>query len=772
MRRIATLTLALLPLLCVAETALQVGNWEARVADDSSLSFYYNGKEAFADVYSTTNYRSVADKTDVRNYDSRNLTPSKVEIVDIDDEFGKGKSLEITYPADGNQMVSRYSFYPHLDYFLAQVSLVSGSDSQVSANRMVPFSTETQSTMIEGAKNRILWVPFSNDNHVRYQVYELKRTVTSYEASAVFNQDSRFGLIAGSVDHDKWKSAIISRGTSSKYLASFQCLSGIADEGTQDYDTPHGYVYGSEVSSARFMIGFFDDWRIGMETFADACVTVAPRAVWEGGNPVGYSSWGNVMNYVSYTGIVETATFMKEQLEPHGFHGRDGRITISLDSFAELNMGDSNSSKMGNKVLGSGTYRDGRETKQGLDMNYGLYNGIVIWDWTVDEQVKGTGLQGNPVYHWRDCLLKCNGQPRHVFPHVQYLATDPTHPAVEANLRWQFERWAGWNVKYVKIDFIDAAICEGDSWYRPEITTGKMAYNYIMKIALELAEQYDMYMVQAMSPLFPYQYAHGRRTLCDRFSQLGESEYIMNAISWGWWTDRLYAVNDPDNCVFYRDKGMATETIGENRARATSCMCTGAYIFGDNFSDNCLYPQTENGHVAGTPVGYPAKSRERALEIMTNEDINAYVRENTGSFRPVLGNNYTASEQAERQFMRETDQYLYVAVFNWSLYMPTSGVVKWTDLGFDPSNAGEIKELWSGEIVDFTADGIPYSFEGGDAKVFRVTKKDYDSVESVVVDAAQSGPVEYYNLQGVRVPDDYQGICIRLQGGEATKVVK
>ena len=44
-------------------------------------------------------------------------------------------------------------------------------------------------------------------------------------------------------------------------------------------------------------------------------------------------------------------------------------------------------------------------------------------------------------------------------------------------------------------------------------------------------------------------------------------------------------------------------------------------------------------------------------------------------------------------------------------------------------------------------------------------------VEAVQVVENENAPVEYYNLQGIRVANPENGIFIRRQGNEATKVV-
>jgi hypothetical protein len=44
-------------------------------------------------------------------------------------------------------------------------------------------------------------------------------------------------------------------------------------------------------------------------------------------------------------------------------------------------------------------------------------------------------------------------------------------------------------------------------------------------------------------------------------------------------------------------------------------------------------------------------------------------------------------------------------------------------------------------------------------------------VSTVVVDDNSNAPVEYFNLQGVRVANPENGLYIRRQGNKATKVL-
>ena len=113
-------------------------------------------------------------------------------------------------------------------------------------------------------------------------------------------------------------------------------------------------------------------------------------------------------------------------------------------------------------------------------MVLGMYAGpMCLWPWALDGKIEGTGSGANPTYYGKHIALKVNGE-NYPMPCNGALAVDPTHPAVKLNIEKFMKKWAGWGVKYVKADFLNCGIIEGDSWYDPEITTGVMAYNYGM----------------------------------------------------------------------------------------------------------------------------------------------------------------------------------------------------------------------------------------------------------------------------------------------------
>lgn len=701
------------------------GRWKVSYNEsEKGVSIDYDSTRIFSKAYASVQYNKKGSST-VSTITSGTISMKPtLTSYEINDELGAGKCYQLSYYKNGVTLKQLFTFHSDKEYMTVRVAIEGDEGIEVESRQMIALATETETAPLKGEMNRTLWVPFDNDGHVKYKNLTLTDNTEniSHEVTAIFDGDSRYGIVAGSIDHDTWKSAIKVKGKDGNKLTKFHCHSGYTSSSTRD-SRSHGKIGGKEIASARFFIGIFDDWREGLDTYAAANALIAPPAEWTKGNPMGWNSWGVMQTKVNYDGVYETARFIRDSLYRYGFHDNEGKTVISLDSYAEDNISGENIKKLGTKIFSNSPYTENGVKQPGTNQTLGHYYGpFIIWEWTLDDKVEGTGTNEIPEYYWQDAALKVNGNIYKVSSNGGY-ATDPTHPAVKANIEYTLKQWNEWGVKYVKADFLNNGIIEGDSWYNPEITTGVQAYNYGMKILLETAKLYDMYIVESISPIFPYQYAHGRRVSCDRFSEIAESEYVLNAISYGWWTDKLYAVNDPDHLVMCKQNNGAKETMGENRARATSGMVTGAYIFGDNFS--------LKGLKGGAKPGYAAQSRKRAYEIMGNADINEYVRNNTGSFRPLDGHKPSDGQQAESIFVRDTEKYFYLAVFNYSTTAAKSGKVNFKRMGIDPESIESIKELWLNETVTYDNSAISYNVPAKDVRVFRIAKDTNTGIAAV-----------------------------------------
>lgn len=582
----------------------------------------------------------------------------------VSDAFGTGKLWTVTY-TDTELPTLTQHFYVYPDYVLTDLQL-EAADS-VSTNYMAPIVLEQLEHPASNRGLRVLFVPFDNDAWVRFASRPLadSDTLQSYEVTALYDVSSRHGMVIGAIDHDLWKNAV-ELTEKGKRLRVF---SGIADGLTRDR-LPHGSVKGRKVTSARVMIGLFDDWRTGMERFAQVNAIVTPPRTWTGAMPVGWNSWGALAFKVNHDNATRISDFFAEELQHQSFCNAEGLVYTGLDS------GWNNFTEEELKEFADRCRRNGQ-------MPCIYWTPFTDWGKNPDREVRADSplTVDHSPYKYKDLYLYANGQPQEL---DGAYAIDPTHPAVQAMMEQTHDLFRRCGYKYVKMDFMTHGRMEADRWYRPDITTGTQAYNYGMHLLDSIFS--DMYLNLSISPIFPAQYAQSRRIACDAWNKIKDTEYTMNALSYGWWIDGVYQYNDADHVVL-RD---ATE--GENRARITSSVITGLYITGDDFSADTL-------------------AISRARRYLTNADINRLA---TGrSFRPLMGDN----EQSEHVFVRtEADGTVHIAVFNYG-DQPSAFRFERQLIPLMPDARYDVEELWSHKPVDINST---VQVPAKDALVFRI----------------------------------------------------
>lgn len=200
------------------------------------------------------------------------------------------------------------------------------------------------------------------------------------------------------------------------------------------------------------------------------------------------------------------------------------------------------------------------------------------------------------------------------------------------------------------------------------------------------------YLNEAISPLFPAQYAHSRRIACDTFGDIAKAEYTLNALTYGWWLAKIYDYNDPDHVVL---DGYGE---GENRARVTSAIISGLFLSGDDFSE------------AGS-----AAAKERAKLYLTNKDINALAKIGK-PFRPVEGN---AGNRAANLFTQSAGDGFYLAVLNYS-NSPVTVMIDLSRIGLSAKQPYQVKELWSGQAA-CVSNLFTISIKPTDAAVYQLS---------------------------------------------------
>ena len=620
---------------------LNSGKWKVSYDEtNKGINIEKNNKVFMSSLYAS--YK-VGDKT----VTTKDYSHKTIKHESITDKFGKGSVYKITYSQKKlPTLVQVFYVYPGKDYLLTEFALE--NTEGVSSNYMAPVNVDAMPEILKKGDNRALFIPFDNDNWIRFQSHPLTfKTLTSYEVTAVFNSTDRKGYVIGSIEHDNWKSAVKLTGTDSQNINALKCYGGVADSLTRD-SKKHGTLSGTKIKSPKVLIGYFDDWRIGLEEYADANAVVAPPRAWGKAVPYGWNSWGVLQFKLTYDKAIEVSDFFKNNLQNNHFVNKNNTVYIGLDS-----------------GWNSFTEEQLKAFVQKCKAN-GQAAGIYWTPFTDWGKNKDKTIKDSPSYQYKDVYLYANGKPQNL---DGAFAIDPTHPAIEDQMKKTSELFHRCGFEYVKMDFMTHGALEADQWYNPQITTGIQAYNYGMK----LVDKYfgDMYINLSISPVFPANYAQSRRIACDAWNKIKDTEYTLNAVSYGWWIDRIYQFNDADHVVLQQ----ATE--GENRARVTSAIITGLFISGDDFS------------TTGSDEG-----KEKAMKFLTNAGV---IDAGQGkSYFPLEGNG----EKSENQFVFiDKKGNVFYAVFNYGEQSVTLNL-PFSRLGINEKKIKSVTELWSGEKMN------------------------------------------------------------------------
>lgn len=603
-----------------------------------------------------------------------------------------GRTFRFTQSTTGDPVAMEMVLESCGDELLARLVLV--SDVEISSNYLAPICT-VEPQMVEGNVCRMMKVPYDNDDFVRYYYNPLDREMLSYEVSAIFDGESRKGIVIGSVEHDHWKSGVEIKASNGYTIDRLKAYSGVSTKETRDI-IPHGALVGKRVAGAKFLLCAAKDWRDGMERFATICNEIAPgrRSATLTGTPFGWQSWGVMSSHNNFNVDMAVADYYANDLRAGGFAAEDGLQIMSIDAWDNLN----------------------REQKRQLTIHCeeqgqiaGLYRSPFCLWWGQDADLNNPIYKGCE-YKAIDCVLKADGKP------IRYdgaFSLDPTHPGTKAMMKRDMEEARRQGFRYVKVDFVCNGMIQADSYYNPEVHTAVEAYNEGMAYFNGQCVDKDgqpMFIALSIAPIFPYQYGNSRRIACDTWGKISQSEYAMNAIGGGWWTNLLYQRNDPDHIVLVGNDA-EKETEGENRARLTTGIASGMILLADNYDINDTL----------THCGDAKLSRERAQKLLMNKDINALARSVKLSFRPIYGYRSWNGDggAAETMVMQTIGDGTYVAIINYK-DETFEGAISLKDLGLDADHY-KVQELWTHVLGD-ADQKLNYSIPGKDARIFKLTK--------------------------------------------------
>jgi len=567
-----------------------------------------------------------------------------VTVNQIHDALGAGKSYAFTYRAKGLPALKQvFDVYPQHGYFLTQLTI--SGQKFLSTNFLSPLSGG-EMQVAKADDMRSLFVPFDNDNFESYASRKLTHTInSSSEVGGIYNTKKGDGLIIGSLEQNLWKSGIEYAKKSSS-LCMINAFSGFSNEKITRDQMPHAAVEGSVISSSRFMVGYFPDWKSGMDDFAAAHsrLTSPYIKLWTGQTPVGWNSWGSMQSKISFDKVFEINKYFSDSLSSFR---KDNTAYIDLDSYWD-------------KLITGGLGGDYSQLQAfAADCrSQGLTPGIywapfVDWGWKSGGKRKVEGSS----FAYQEAWTKANGR-HHDFDGAR--ALDPTHPATRARIALVISKFRKCGFKFIKIDFLGHAAIESDRFFDEKIKTGMQAYQSGMKF---LNDQLggEMFVYAAISPaMASVPYVHSRRIACDAFFSIDDTKYTLNALSYGWWLGRMYPYLDADHIVFAR------ESQNVNQARLVSGLITGTFILGDDFSS--IGPWSN-----------------RAQNFFKNPALLQMINDGK-PFRPL---HIVEDQQVAEAFVKRTKVYTYLAVFNYTQRAKTIELVL-PDLGLGQKESYEV----------------------------------------------------------------------------------
>jgi alpha-galactosidase len=614
-------------------------------------------------------FLSGKDKYQTSDYKKRT-----VKIENIQDKIGVGKLVSLTSTATGLPvMIQRFYCYANKDFIITELE-IDGHDLR--SNYMTPFITN-KAKIYAGNKLQTLFVPFDNDTFIRYQSKDLTgQNKTSAEVGVVYDNESRKGLILGSLTHDSWKTGVKSAGNGS-LINQLEIFGGLNEVAITRDSMAHGSLKGDKIISPKVFLGYFADWRKGMETYARICSTIEGRYIkpWTKATPIGWNSWGAIGSKLTYEKATGVVDFFDKQIP--NFRNADNTAYIDLDSYWD-NMVRGGFKGDFSKLKDFVNYCKERNLQPGI-----YWAPFTDWGFK-SKNTERTAEGGN--YKFVDMWTKTD-KGYHDLDGGR--ALDPTHPGTQSRIAFVLGKLKGCGFKMIKIDFLGHGAAESSRFYDPNITTGMQAYKVGMETISKVLDN-SMLVYAAISPsLATAPYVNMRRIACDAFHSIKDTEYSLNSVTYGWWQTYLYDYVDADHLVFEK------ENAGANRARLISGLITGSVILGDDYNKEAPWQQ-------------------QVKEWLQKPEIKQLIKSGK-AFMPV---DESTGGEAAQAFIRKDADAIYLALFNYKK-QSAKIILNAQRLGLTMNKKYIFKELLGGDSI--TGSGnftVPFNQES--AFIYRV----------------------------------------------------
>lgn len=453
---------------------------------------------------------------------------------------GGGKGIRISWlhqdATQPVQLTQHITVYATQAYVLTDLeAMAAGKDKPVATREISPLCivpAQQGFMQVAGSAPRVLDVPFDNDDWTGAVTRRWPQpgaaavSGTSYELAAVYDHTTLAGMAVGSVQHDFWKTGIgYATGDTQGMLSTFNVYGGAAtadnkqlpalyggSDGTHDH-APHGIQKAAVVHSPLVYISGSNDVRKALTGFGAVNARLNGSLQWKGEAPFYWNSFGveDVLGYrniMQPDGVRRISDFLASMQ-----HFNSHQPVLSIDSYDQ--------NIYTTQVLRElGEYGAAHRQRMGF---YFIPFAVWIWRDSLNRLLPGTGT---PL---KDVVLRDSaGQP--IFykeGDFGAYAIDPTHPVTRTMIIHSLQKAKAIHAAFIKIDFLTAGAMETPAHYDTTVTSGMQAFNRGMRMLKQLADSIlgrEVFITEAISPMFPSQYAHTRFISTDVYSHLRDDE--------------------------------------------------------------------------------------------------------------------------------------------------------------------------------------------------------------------------------------------------------
>jgi len=535
-------------------------------------------------------------------FESDQFTQHNVTTSPIQDIHGKGIAITLVH-ADPNKsllLIQCINIYESLPFILVSAKAI-GNKSTLATSNFSPLTVlpaKEGEFIFPGTRPLFTDYPFDNDSWVDVIAQPWPsngKSVSgiSYELASVYDETNLNGFVVGSVVHDFWKTGI-RYGTGTQYgrIDSLIVFGGVATkdnpalpdsyggkDGTHDY-MAHGAQVGDSVCSPVLYLSASTDIRNDLTTFGKVIKSTSGAQVWKKPVPMYWNSFG-VEGVLGYTKkmMPDDVRIISGFLHSLNNLNAHSKPVLSIDSYDQ--------GIFSTDVLKAVSYFG---DQQGQQMGF-YFIPFALWTWK--NNIDKATLTGTN-HALRDVILRdSNGN------YIPYkdgdwgaFPIDPTHPATREYIIGQLTKAKAINAKFLKIDFLTAGALESATRYNPAIRSGLQAYNFGMNMLKQLCDSIlgsDIFISQAISPLFPHQYAHTRFLSTDVYSHLrndlpgfphyGSTCASLISATHFWWTQgTLWPFSNMDVVVMQHFQENPAITEQDVKVRLFAMMAMGSLL--------------------------------------------------------------------------------------------------------------------------------------------------------------------------------------------------